>query len=117
MVEFLLPGMLLRLIAPLLANLIGLYTAAKYIPGVDFQGPWWALIIAALLLSLLHIFIKPVLKILAFPLIFLTAGFFSFLINLGILWFADKLIEELTIDGIGPLLLTTLLLSVIHFII
>lgn len=109
--------MLLRFFAPVIANGLGLYIAIKYIPGVTFTGGYGMLIAAAVVLGLLHFFVKPILKVLAFPLILLTAGIFSFVINLGLLEAADRLVPQLTIDGIVPLVLTTMLLSIIHFII
>ena len=108
--------MLLRLLAPFLANVLGLYIAIRYVPGVYFSGPMWMLFAAGAFLSLLHFFVKPIFKLLAFPLVFLTAGLFSLVINAGLLWFADKMFEELVIDGVWPLGLTTLILSIVHFI-
>ena len=109
--------MLLRLIAPIIGNILGLYIAVTYIPGVDFTGKWFMLLIAGLLLGILHYFIKPLLKLLAFPFILVTGGLFSFVINMGLLWVADTLLPELKIEGVLPLVYTTLILSVVHFII
>lgn len=109
--------MLLRLIAPIAGNILGLYIAVTYVPGVDFTGTRLMLLVAGLLLGVLHYFIKPLLRLLAFPVILLTGGLFSFIINMGLLWLADALLKELTIDGIVPLLLTTFILSIVHFVI
>lgn len=45
-------------------------------------------------LVLLNTFIKPILKLLTFPLNCLTFGLFSFIVNFIIVYFADKLVDS-----------------------
>lgn len=109
--------MFLRFLAPIVGNAIGLYIAGEYVPGVQFDGSRWELLVAGALIGVLNAFIKPILRLLALPFIILTAGIASFLINMGILWIADLLLEELTIEGLLPLFTTSLILSFVHIFI
>ena len=73
--------------------------------------------IAGLVLGVINALMKPLVKLLSFPLLILTAGLFGIVINLGMLWFLDLLLPQLTINGILPLVLTSLMLGVVHFLI
>ena len=61
-----------RFILKLVFNGIALYLAQKYFPGFVLQGGIQTLIIAALVLTLLHTFLRPVIKLITLPLIWLT---------------------------------------------
>ncbi|MDD2678100.1 MAG: phage holin family protein [Candidatus Paceibacterota bacterium] len=65
-----------------------------------FQGSIKDLVILALVLTLLNFLIKPILKIIFLPLIWLTLGLFSIVINLVILKGATVLIPGLAINSI-----------------
>jgi len=45
-------------------------------------------------LVVLNTFVKPILKLLTFPLNCLTFGLFSFIVNFIIVYFADKLVDS-----------------------
>lgn len=53
---------------------------ATIVPGIDYSD-WQSLLIAALVLSILNTFVKPLLMLLGAPLILVTLGFFLLLIN------------------------------------
>lgn len=56
-----------------------------YLPGIKVDGFEYALLIA-LILTFINVFIKPVLKVLAFPINVLTLGLFNLVLNLAILY-------------------------------
>lgn len=53
---------------------------ATLIPGIEFSD-WQSLLIAALVLSILNTFVKPMLMLLGAPLIVVSLGFFLLIIN------------------------------------
>jgi putative membrane protein len=57
-----------------------LFAIAKYVPGFSIDGPWHALL-AAIIFGLVNAVIGTVLRIIAFPITFLTIGLFSIVIN------------------------------------
>ncbi len=61
-------------------NMISLWILEMIIPGIRFDGTWQLLRTAAAL-GILNSFIKPLLKVLSFPITLLTFGLFSFVIN------------------------------------
>ena len=68
--------MITRLIISAVAVLITAYT----LDGVTVE-PWWWAIIIAIVLGLVNAFIRPLVKLLALPINFLTLGLFTFVIN------------------------------------
>lgn len=63
-----------------------LFLAAFLVPGITYQSDTRVLLSAALVFALFQLLLKPLLNILAFPLNFLTLGFISFLINIGLFY-------------------------------
>ncbi|MCB9032575.1 MAG: phage holin family protein [Chitinophagales bacterium] len=53
----------------------------------------------AIVLGLLNLFIRPILKIIAFPITCITMGLFSFVINALIVLLADNLLEGFHTGG------------------
>lgn len=100
------------------AGILGLWLAAKFVPGVEFTGKIQILLLAGSILGLINFFIKPVLKKITLPLRILTLGLFSLIINMGIVWLvADVLFPaELEIHGILPLFWTTIIIWVLNII-
>lgn len=69
--------------------------------------------ILAIALSLLNIFVKPLLIILTLPITIFTLGLFLFVINALIILLAAKFIAGFRVDGFWWALLFSLLLSVL----
>lgn len=88
--------MIIRLI---LNALIFLFTAYLFREmGLSFtiESFWWALL-AAIILSILNLFIKPLLRLISLPITILTLGLFSLIIN-GLLFWLMVLILRPHID-------------------
>jgi len=93
----------------IIAGILGIFLAERFVPGVSFTGDWKTLIIAGGILGLLNLFIKPILKIITIPLRILTFGLFGLVINMLIVWVTDIIFPELIIRGIVPLFLTSVI--------
>lgn len=76
-------------------NVTALYVTIELLDGVDYTGGWQFFVITGFLIGLLNSFVKPVLKFLSIPVIFLSGGLFLILINGIILWLTDELLEIL----------------------
>jgi putative membrane protein len=64
-----------------LINAIVLYLIAKYVPGFNHNVTVWTAVIAAIIFGLVNMVIGPVLRLLSFPLTWITHGLFSIVIN------------------------------------
>jgi putative membrane protein len=64
-----------------LINAIVFYLIAKYIPGFYHTPNLWSAVGAAVVFGLVNMFIGPVMRLIAFPITWLTHGLFSLVIN------------------------------------
>ena len=81
-----------------LVNAAALWVATRVVPGVSYVGGWVPILGVALVFGVVNAFIAPVAKILTFPLIVLTLGIFSFVVNGLMLWLTSALSSAL---GLG----------------
>ena len=106
----------MNLALQLVAGIASLWLADKFVPNVEIIGGIQFLFIIGAILGLINFFIKPPLKTITLPLRILTLGLFGFVINMLIVWLADILFPELLIPGIVPLFWTTVIFTLINFI-
>jgi len=88
----------MRFFIRLLVNAVALWVATLLVPGVTYEGGALPLLGVALLFGVVNAFIRPVAKILTFPLIILTLGIFALVINGLMLWLTSSLSSSL---GLG----------------
>jgi putative membrane protein len=64
-----------------LINAIVFYLIGKYVPGFYHNVNVWNAVIAAIVFGLVNALIGPILRLISFPITWLTHGLFSFVIN------------------------------------
>jgi len=105
-----------KLFFHIISGVLGLFLAAKFVPGVEFMGTYKMLLIIGGVLGLINFFIKPILKKATWPLRILTFGLFSLVINMGLVWLIEILFpRDLEITGLIPLFWTTIIISLLNF--
>ena len=82
----------------LLVNAAALWVAVRFVPGVTYSGGWLAFLGVALVFGVINAFIRPVMKILTFPLIIVTLGIFALVVNGLMLWLTSSLSAALGLD-------------------
>src|SRR4051812_19960488 len=82
----------------LLTNAAALWVATRIVPGVSYLGGWLPLLGVALVFGVVNTFIRPVARILTFPIVVLTLGVFLLVINGLMLWLTSALSDAL---GLG----------------
>jgi len=105
-------GLLLRWAGTSLA----LWVATEVVPGVEYHGPWWGLLLVAVVFGLVNALVRPVVVLLTCPFVLLTLGLGLLLVNGAMLgltaWLAG---DWLTVDGCFPAVLGALLISIVSF--
>ena len=101
---------MLNLIARLFIVALALLAAAAYIPGIGVSGFYIALI-AAVILGILNLTIRPILYILTLPINLLTFGLFSFFINALLFWFVSTFVQGFEVEGILSALAGSIIVS------
>lgn len=98
------------------ANILGLYLANLWVSGFSVIDGWQAYLIAGIALGLLNLLIRPILKIISFPLIIVSLGLFLIVINAIIIWLAAQLTGYIIIESYVALLWATLVIATVNFI-
>jgi putative membrane protein len=78
-------------------NLICLYLAALIVPGFIIHRDLKFLAIAGVVFTLLNFFLKPLIKILFFPINLLTLGLFAWIVNVVILYILIFFVPQIRI--------------------
>ncbi len=114
---------LIRAILIVLCNAAGLWLANQYVPGFVLQGNWVAIILVALILSLLNFLLRPFLSLILAPVIVLTLGLATIVINAFMLYLLpiiadhiDFLKGSIMIQNIPALIFATLIVGVMNLI-
>jgi len=108
--------MLLRL----LINAAALWAATRIVPGISFDGGWPTLFVVALVFGVLNVSVRPLLWLMTLPLLIVTLGLFTFVLNALMLWLTSAVSDALGlgfhVDGFGAAFLGALVISLVSFV-
>ena len=108
--------MLRRAFLRVLINFLALYLAARWVRGIGFDGEWWELLLAGLVLSVFNLILRPILLLVSLPLLIITLGLFYFVINGVILLLLPLFIPGFRVEGILPAIIGALVISLVNLI-
>ena len=104
----------------LISNAVALWVAANVVSGITYGGPWYGLLLVALVFGVLNAFVRPVLKLLSFPVVILTLGLFIFVLNAFMLWLTGAASKALDLGfgvaGFWPALWGALVISLVNMV-
>ena len=107
------------LLLRLLINAGALWAAATLVPGISFTGDTGRFLVVALMFGLLNALVRPILLLLSLPLLILTLGLFTFVLNALILMMLGSLSQRLglgfQVDGFFPAFVGALIVTVVSF--
>ncbi len=106
--------LLLRFIASIITNSVGIFAVAYFVPGITFTGDLVDIVITGLVLAVANSVIKPILKFVSGPLIVLTLGLFMIIVNIVILWLVAWFMPELTITGLWAYVWGVVILAILN---
>lgn len=100
----------MKIILKLLLTALVVIILANFLPGITIDNYGTALLVA-LSISLLNMFVRPILILFTLPVTILTLGLFLFVINACIILLAGKLVTGFAVNGFLTALLFSILLS------
>lgn len=111
--------MLAKLIIQILTNAVAIYIATRLVPGFNFsdQENLAPLLTAGFILGLINFFIKPILKLVSAPIIFLTFGLFTIVINVAMLLLLDYFVAEMNIETLSAAFWGMIVVSAVNIFI
>ncbi|MEB0111029.1 putative membrane protein [Variovorax sp. GrIS 2.14] len=106
----------MRLILKWLLSAIALLAVAYLFNGVQVTS-FGSALIAAAVIGLLNMVVRPVLVVLTLPVTIVTLGLFLFVINALMFWAASGLLGGFHVNGFGAALLGSLIYSLLGLVI
>jgi len=110
----------MRFLVRLLISAAALWVATRIVPGVTYSGDFVYLLLVALVFGLLNALLRPILALLTCPLLILTLGLFTFVINALVLWLTSTLAGRLGlgfhVSGFWAAFLGALVVSIVSFL-
>lgn len=103
----------MRLIGKLLVIAAAVWTVAAVVPGVQVQRGLTSYLVIALIFAVVNVLVRPLLKLLSFPLLLLTLGLFLVVINAAMFGLTALLTDRMSVDGFGPAVLAALIISAV----
>lgn len=112
-----------KIIVRWVINAIALWAAVTIVPGIHIQtqGNWWLAILGlALIFGLMNAIVRPIIEMLTCPLIVLTLGLGTLLINTLLFWLTGLIGAKFgigfTVDGFWPAFLGALVVTVVSVV-
>lgn len=113
----------MRLLMRWLITAAALFIAAATVPGITItdQNGWVAVFIMAAVFGLVNAFIRPILTLLSCPLVLLTLGLFTLVINALCLWLSAWIAQNwfgagFTVNGFFPALIGGIVVGIVSFL-
>ena len=94
---------------------VAVMVAAWLLPGVAV-GSLWAVLLTAVVISLLDNLVRPILVVVTLPVTAISLGLFLFVINAIIILLASEIVSGFEVDGFGSALLFSLVLTGINYL-
>lgn len=108
---------LLKILGKFLVNIVAIILLGKFFSDFIIANGPLSYAIAAIVLTLVNVFIRPVLKLITFPFILITFGLFNIVLHIVILYITDALTPALSIGSTPTLVWASLILGIINSII
>ena len=109
--------MIVNFLLYIIVNAVAILASAWLVPNVFYEYEFVSLIKIAAMLAAANALLKPVLKMFFGPLILITLGFFTLVINTFLIWLVVRFAPELSIVGLNAYFLTMLIVSFFNFLV
>ena len=109
----------MNLILRIVVNALALGAAAYFVPGIH-AGSVTSVLLIALVFGVLNALVRPFLKLVSCPLLVLTLGLFTLVLNAVMLmltaWLGQRFGIDFRVDGFWPAFLGAIVVSVVSVV-
>jgi len=104
-------------VARLVGNLAALWVVSELFDNITYGDDFWILLLAAGVLTLANAFVKPIVAILAIPVIVLTLGIAYFFVNVLMLAVTDWIVSDFEVEGFWTYVGATIVIWALNLLI
>ncbi len=91
---------------------IGIFLVGNYLPGIHVPDYKIALAVA-LVLAILNVTLRPILKLISFPITLITLGLFALIVNGFVFWLVPFIVKGFVIDSFLWAVLGAIIVSIV----
>src|SRR3989338_9843193 len=106
-----------RLVLSFVSNFVALLAIANLIEGIKINLEWESFVGLVVVFTLINHFIRPLVRWILTPLVIITLGLFTFVINAAMIWLLDFFSQNISISGLMPLLGASLIVGFVNILI
>lgn len=106
----------MRIIIRILINAAALWVAAQLLDGITLSDQPVAVLIVAIVFGLINGLIRPIVKLLTFPITIVTLGLFTLVINAAMLQLTDWLTSGLNVVGFWTSIFGGIIISLVSWL-
>ena len=99
-----------------LFNVAALFVASWAVAGISYGDSWGALFVAALVFSAANMLIRPLVVLLALPVVILSLGIALFFVNLLMLYVTDWVVDGFDIRTFGAAVVGTAIVWAVNVV-
>jgi len=103
-----------RLLQAWAFNIAAIFVASSFVDGIDYADKFWVLVFAGLVFGAVNVILKPVVKLLALPLIVFTLGAALFFVNLFMLYLTTWIVGPFRIASFEDAVWGTLIIWAVN---
>ncbi len=104
-----------KLLARLAINAIALLAAATLVGGIEIDSGFWTVVSIAAVFGIVNAILKPVAILLSLPVLILTLGLFTLVINAAMLGITAWFMDGFDVDGFGSAVFGAVVVSVVSW--
>lgn len=105
-----------RLLYEWIFNVGAIWVASVFIDGVSYSDDYWILILTGFVFGIVNLILKPIVKLLALPLIILTLGVALFFVNLFMLYITTWIVPGFSIDTFMDAVWATIVVWAVNWV-
>jgi putative membrane protein len=105
-----------RLVYSWLCNIVALWAAEELISGIDFSGNFGTIVLAALVFAAVNLLLKPIVTLLALPLVVLTLGIALFFVNILMLYITSWIVSGFKIQDFWAAVWATIVIWLVNWL-
>jgi putative membrane protein len=105
---------MVRILVVWLSNVAAVFVASAFVSGVDYANDLGTLLIAGAVFGVVNLIVKPVVKLLALPVVVLTFGIALFFINILMLYITSWIVSGFSIASFMDAVWGTIVIWVVN---
>lgn len=105
-----------NLVIRIFVNAVALWAAAQLVGGIDLSEAFWPVVLVAAVFGLINALLRPIVLFLSLPLVILTLGLFTLVVNALMLLLTAALVDALRVEGFVAALLGSVVISAVSLL-